>query len=354
MSYAVVEYTKPAEWDALVYSHPRGHLLQSWAWGELKGDFGWRPLRLAVVDAAGVPRAAAQVLIRGFMGLSVCYVPRGPLFADQTEANFVLCTALRHLARRHRAAFLRLEPNVLESDPEANELHSWLQVDGFRVADSLQPRSSLHLDLEPEPDRLFAAFARSHRADVRRSERAGVKVRVGTTPTDLDAFYTIMKVTAERAGFGVHSRAYYQRAWELGGDSARLLIASDASGADVAGFLVFAAGREGQYMYSGANAAGLKSYANYLLQWNAIRWARERGCQVYDFWGIPDAAARLLQACGDAERSAIEQELEAHPLYGVYLFKKGWGGRIVRYLPAYDQVYLAPAYWLWQKRQGGE
>ena len=80
----------------------------------------------------------------------------------------------------------------------------------------------------------------------------------------------------------------------------------------------------------------------------------ERGCQVYDFWGIPDAAARLLQARGDAEHSAIEQELEAHPLYGVYLFKKGWGGRIVRYLPAYDQVYLSPAYWLWQKRRGGE
>jgi lipid II:glycine glycyltransferase (peptidoglycan interpeptide bridge formation enzyme) len=243
---------------------------------------------------------------------------------------------------------------VLESDPEANGLHSWLQVAGFRVADSLQPRSSLHLDLAPEPDRLFAAFARTHRADVRRAERAGVTVRVGTTLADLEAFYTIMKVTAERAGFGVHSRDYYRRAWELVGESARLLIASDASGADVAAFLIFAVGHEGQYMYSGANAAGLKSYANYLLQWNAIRWVRERGCQLYDFWGIPDAAARLLDARDDAERSAIEQELEAHPLYGVYLFKKAWGGRIVRYLPAYDQVYLAPAYWLWQKRRRGE
>ncbi len=353
MTCAAVEYTNAADWDALVRGNPRGHLLQSWAWGELKSEFGWRPLRLAIVDRTGTPRAGAQILLRRFMGLSVCYVPRGPFFAGEPGVDGALCAALRRIARSSRAAFLRLEPNVLEGDAEANCLHSWLQVAGFRVADPLQPRTSIHLDLAPEPERLFAAFSKGHRADVRRAERTGVSVRSGAGAADLDSFYAIMEATSARADFGIHSRDYYRRAYERAGDAARLLIAADASGADVAAFLVFASGREAQYMYSGATAAGLKSGANHLLQWAAIRWARERGCVLYDFWGVPDAAAKLLVVT-DAERESAEKELEGHPLYGAYRFKKGWGGRIVRYLPAYDQVYLAPAYWLWQKRRRGE
>ncbi len=353
MAVAAVEYTTADAWDALVASHPQGHLLQSWAWGELKGEFGWRPLRFAVVDGAArtpYPRAAAQILIRRFLGLAVCYVPRGPLFAGDPVLDQALLGVLRRVARRQRAAFLRLEPNILESASLADVLHSQLQVAGFRVAEPLQPRTSIHLSLAPEPDRLFAAFSKGHRADVRRAERNGVAVRVGATAADLDAFYSMMQATAGRRGFGIHSRDYYRRAWELGGEAARLLVANQKDGGDTAAFLVFGAGREGQYMYSASTAEGLKSGANHLLQWHAIRWARERGCALYDFWGVPEVVAGLPSA-SEAEREQIEEQAKAHPLYGAYRFKKGWGGEVVRYLPAYDQVYLAPAYWLWRRRE---
>lgn len=349
MSYAVVEYTDRESWDCLLCSRLQGHLLQSWAWGELKGEFGWLPLRLAIVDAAGVPRAAAQLLVRRVLGLSVCYVPRGPVFSGDPGVDRVLLGALRRAARRHRAAFLRLEPDLLDGDPAAHAVHSRLQVAGYRAAEPLQPGASIHLDLAPEPDQIFAAFSKGHRADVRRAERTGVVVRVGATEADLDAFYTIMQATSARAGFGIHSRDYYLKAWRSAGDAARLLIACDADGADVAAFLIFAWGAEGQYMYSGANAAGLKSGANHLLQWHAIRWVRERGCRRYDLWGVPDAAGSLADA-DEAGRARIERDLAVHPLYGAYRFKKGWGGRVVRYLPAYDQVYLPPAYWYWRRR----
>lgn len=352
MSPAVVSYTSAAEWDTLIGQHPAGHFLQSWAWGELKGEFGWRPVRLAVVDDAGSPAAAAQLLVRRFMGLAVCYAPRGPLFSGRPELDEVLLAALRRVARGNRAAFLRLEPNVLTNEEPADTLNSRLQVAGFRLAEPLQPGTSIHLDLRPDPERLFAAFSKGHRADVRRAERQGVTVRVGSSSADLDAFYAIMEATAARAEFAIHSRDYHLRAWQIAGESARLLVASDPRGVDVAAFLVFGWGREAQYMYSGATAEGLKLGANHLLQWHALRWARERGCTRYDFWGVPEAAGRLVDA-PEAERVAVEAELQSHPLAGVYRFKKGWGGQVVSYLPAYDQVYLAPAYWLWRKRGGG-
>jgi lipid II:glycine glycyltransferase (peptidoglycan interpeptide bridge formation enzyme) len=345
---AVIEYTDPSAWDSLVKGQG-GHLLQSWGWGELKGQFGWRPLRLAVTN--GRATAAAQLLLRPLYGLSVAYVPRGPLFSGDELVNRALVQALRRISRRHRAAFLRLEPNILEGQPEANVLHSWLQVQRFTPSDPLQPRTSIHLDLAQSEDKLFAQFSKGHRADVRRAERNGVVVRVGTSDADLDTFYAIMDATSKRQQFGIHGRDYYAAAWQAFGDAACLLIA-EWQEQPVAAFLVFGWGDEAHYMYSGSNEAGLKQGANHLLQWHALRWAHSRGCRRYDFWGIPDAFGRMADAV-DAELPQLELAAKEHPLYGVYRFKKGWGGNVVRYLPAYDQVYLAPLYWLWQRRRGG-
>lgn len=346
---AVIEYTDAATWDALVAQHPQGHMLQSWAWGALKQRFGWQPLRVTVTNGASV--AAAQLLIRPLYGLSVAYVPRGPLLAAEETLNRGLIQALQRIARRRRAAFLRLEPNVLETGDDADTLNSWLQTQRFAPSEPMQPRSSIHLDLTPEPDKLFASFSKGHRADVRRAERNGVSVRVGESEADLDTFYAIMQATGERQAFGIHARAYYQTARSLFGDAARLLIA-EQSGSPLAAFLVFAWGREATYMYSGSTEAGLKQGANHLLQWHAIQWARERGCALYDLWGIPDAFGQMAHVAG-AELDRLEQAAKEHPLYGVYRFKKGWGGQVVRYVPAYDRVYLAPLYWLWQRRRGG-
>lgn len=346
----MVEHTDAAAWDALAATLPGGNLLQSWAWGELKGRFGWQPLRVAVTD--GTKTAAAQMLIRPLYGLSVAYVPRGPLFSGDPLLDRALLQALRRVARKRRAAFLRLEPNVLEGSPEANLLNSCLQVNRFRIADPLQPRSSIQLDLTPAPDKLFASFTKGHRADVRRAERSGVIVRVGANDADLDTFYRIMAATGARQLFGIHSRDYYARAWRLFGSAARLLIA-EQGGEAVAAFLIFGWGDAAQYMYSGSTEVGLKAGANHLLQWHALQWARERGCAVYDFWGIPDAFGQMAHASGD-ELAKLEETAKAHPLYGVYRFKKGWGGHVVRYLPAYDQVYLAPIYRLWQRRRSNK
>lgn len=344
---AIIEHTDAAAWDALVAQHPRNHLLQSWAWGALKQQFGWQPLRVAATSGAAV--AAAQLLIQRRYGLAVAYVPRGPLFSGEPALDQALLAALRGIARRRRAVFLRLEPNLLDGDPDAAALNSQLQTQGFTPAEPLQPRTSIRLDLGPAPETLFAAFSKGHRADVRRAERNGVTVRVGAA-ADLDTFYAIMAATSARQQFGIHARDYYATAWRLFGDAARLLLA-EHDGAAVAAFLIFGWGAEAQYMYSGSTDAGLKLGANHLLQWHALQWARERGCARYDFWGIPDAFGQMAQAEG-AELAALETAAKSHPLGGVYRFKKGWGGRVVRYLPAYDQVYLAPAYWLWQRRRG--
>lgn len=354
---AIVE-PDDATWDSFVQRHPRGHLLQSSPWGALKARFGWERRRVAIAGPQGL-LAGAQALFRRRFGLSVAYVPRGPLWADDEQIDERLLAALGRIARRERAVFLRLEPNICEDEPNAGARHSFLLLHGFQTADPIQPRSTLHLDLTPPEDRLLAAMSKGHRADIRRAAREGVGVRVGASVADLDAFYAIMQATSARAGFAIHSRDYYQAAWELlratnqpdGGDAALLLAERD--GVALAAFLIFAWAGAGLYLYSGATDEGLRSGANHALQWRALQWARERGCTVYDFWGIPDALGQAAAASDPNERTRLEAAAQADPLHGVFRFKKGFGGRIVRYLPAYDLPFSRALYAFWRRRFGG-
>jgi lipid II:glycine glycyltransferase (peptidoglycan interpeptide bridge formation enzyme) len=360
--FAIIE-PDATDWDAFTVRHPQGHLLQSSGWGALKQQVGWQARRVLVVGPGG-PRAGAQLLLRRRLGLSAAYVPRGPLFGDSSGVNALLA-ALDRLARSNRAVFLRLEPNVLEDDPLAGDLHSALLTEGFRPATPLQPHTSLHLDLSPAPEQLLTAISKGHRADIRRAARAGVGVRPGQGSADLAAFYAIMEQTGARADFAIHSRTYYQTAWELfqpnvaapgmerGAANGGQLFLADQNGATLAACMIFAWAGAGLYLYGGSTEAGLKSGANHALQWQAIQWARAHGCRLYDFWGVPDQFGRAALAADEAARARLEEQAKTDPLYGGFRFKKGFGGRVVRYMPAYDRVYMPPLYALWQRRVRG-
>lgn len=351
-SHSIAVHTDRAAWDELVEALG-GQPFQSWAWGELKSRFGWRPFRLSTTNGD----AAAQLLVRPYRGLAVAYVPRGPLLSNTTAADQPLLNEIVRIARSERAAFVRFEPDVLEDDPGAASLRATLAAARFRASDrTLQPRSSVRLDLARSEDQLMAAFSKGHRADIRRAERDGVTVRVGAPERDADVLHQMLVATNERKSFGFHSAAYYRLLLHSFEDAARLQIA-EMDGTPIAASLVLAWGRHGVYLAAGSNSAGLEHRAAHLLQWHAIRWARGLGALSWDLWGIADARGRfeLASAAGStpqAELDALEAAAKRDPLDGVYRFKKGWGGQVVRTVPAFDRVFIPPAYWFWQWRRG--
>lgn len=340
-----------ASWDAFVDAHPQGGLLQQSGWGALKSGFGWRARRLAVCDERGRLLAGASLLLRPRYGLSVAYTPRGPLLAGEPIVDQLLLTGLTRVARQARAVLLRLEPALSEAEPQAAALHSWLLLQGLRPVASIQPRSSIHVDLTRSEETILASCSKGHRADIRRAARAGLRVRVGET-VDLATFQALMESTGVRAGFGVHSAAYYRAAWQHFQPRARLLLAEQDEQV-VAAHLVFADAQAGLYLYSGADEAGLRTGANHLLAWEALRWARGLGCAHYDLWGIPDALGRAAVAPTAEARAVLEAAAASDPLFGVYRFKKGFGGHVLRYMPAYDRVLIAPLYHLALRRMSG-
>jgi peptidoglycan pentaglycine glycine transferase (the first glycine) len=345
-------------WDKFVADTSHGHLLQSWAWGELKDAFGWRALRVALWDQDRRSiLAGAQVLFRPLpvLPFSIAYIPKGPLL-DWSDA--ALCQrffqALHPLLHARRAAFLRIDPDLPESvsavvgeggesavseaaDTAAENtlfggLYSMaqglaaaqqLRSLGFRaVEDSIQPRRTIAVDLLPDEKAISLRQKPKWRYNAGLAARKGVTVRPAASVEDLRRWYALMRVTSERDRFAVHTFDYYQRAWELmkAAHQAELFLA-EHEGKLLAGIFVTLVGREGIYLYGASGNDGRNVMPNHLLQWEAMRWCKARGATLYDLWGI------------------AESEDPNDPMAGVYRFKRGWGGKMVRYIGSFDYIY---------------
>lgn len=192
------------------------------------------------------------------------------------------------------------------------------------------------IDLQGEEEQVLARMKQKTRYNIRLAQKKGVVVR----PTsDVEAFHQLLAVTAARDGFAAHSLEYYRRAYALFHplDQCELLQA-EVDGTPVAALMVFCHGPRAWYFYGASSDLHRERMPTYLLQWEAMRWARSQGCTHYDLWGVPDRDEADLEA---------GFETTSGGLWGVYRFKRGFGGRLVRSAGPWDRVYQPLIYRLY-------
>lgn len=350
-------------------------MLQSWRWGEFKKASGWSALRLVLKEgvgpsnngatSAGRPIVCGQVLFRSAprvpFPISIGYLPRGPVNLSPVQSDSQVAQAfwqgVHRAARKRGAIFLKVEPDIaLGEHVSRSEVDRKMAALGFRTSGRLQPARTIVLDLDKSEADLLAAMKPKTRYNLRLAGRRGVQVRRAETLADLQSFYGLLEVTGQRDEFGIHTFPYYEQMWRLygpeGSNTALVLLADHPDEVEreqgpIGGLLALRFGREAIYMYGASDNRGREHMPNYLLQWEAIRWAQQNGCQVYDFWGIPDAPPE-----DDVDNEQAAAANTRSGLRGVYWFKKGFGGREVDYPGAYDYVYKPVLYKLWMRWRG--
>lgn len=312
-------------WDSYLAAYPDAHLLQMSAWGALKARFGW------TVERIQGEKAGAQVLFRRLaLGLTLAYIPKGPI----GEWLPGLLPDLDALCRARGAFALKVEPDG-ECDPA---LEAALLARGFRHSPHpIQPGRTLLVPLNGDEEDILARMAQKTRYNIHLAERKGVRVRPWD---DLDAFGRMMQVTAERDAFAIHAPGYYRMVYDLfHALGACELLVAEAEGVPLAALMAFARGRRAWYFYGASTNLERSRMPTYLLQWEAMRWARRSGGTSYDLWGVPDADLQALEANFTRRQDG---------LWPVYRFKRGFGGRLVRSAGAWDRVYHRPAYLLYR------
>jgi peptidoglycan pentaglycine glycine transferase (the first glycine) len=318
-----------SSWNVFLSKHPEAHILQTPQWGELKSEFGWQ-----VAHVVAAP-AGAQVLLRRLPGgLKLGYIPRGPV----GEISAEVIEQADRICRQRGAIALKVEPDEPDSDAVRERMHGL----GFRPSThTIQPHRTLIVDLTPDEDEVLMAMHQKTRYNIRLSHRKGVSVRPWRDPA---GFGDMIARTAAREGFGAHAQRYYQRAYELfhARGNCELFLA-EYQGTPLASLMVFAYGSRAWYLYGASTTRERNRMPAYQLQWEAMRWAKARGCHTYDLWGVPDA---------DHERLEAEFTSRTDGLWGVYRFKRGFGGQLMRSAGAWDRPYKRPLYWLYRRFTG--
>jgi peptidoglycan pentaglycine glycine transferase (the first glycine) len=315
-------------WDQFIETrYPNAHLLQTAAWGELKASFNWSPRFFRIGDAG------AMLLFRRLpFGFSIAYIPRGPIGHSDWNSFWA---QIDGLCQQERAIFLRVEPEIWQP---ATAEHIIECLPGFVPSDqTVQPPSTIRVDLQASEDDILMAMKPKTRYNIRLAERKGVTVR---SSSDVGAFHRMMQTTGQRDGFGIHTLAYYQRAYDLfAPQGSCVLLIAEYKGQALAGLMAFKHGETAWYFYGASTDQERNRMPTYLLQWEAMRWAKRGDCKVYDLWGVPDYPENML------EKSFMER---SDGLWSVYRFKRGFSGDICRTIGAWERVYHKSMYKLYQ------
>lgn len=319
-------------WNKFLEKHPNAHLLQMGEWGELKSAFGWKPVRFILDDGTG-----AQILFRRLpFGLTLGYMPRPVISSQLLAVGRQFWREVDSICKQHRAVFLKIEPDLWE------EQSSIVKGQWSISPHNIQPPRTIIVGIKDDEEQILARMKQKCRYNIRLAEKKGVTVRAWD---DIHAFHEMLQATGGRDGFNVHSLQYYQRAYDLfhPHGTCELLVA-EYEGRPLASLMVFANGKRAWYVYGASNDRERNRMPTYLLQWEAIRWAKARGCEEYDLWGVPDEDEGTLEANFETRRDG---------LWRVYRFKRGFGGGLKRAAQALDRVYHPFLYKLYLWRMAG-
>ena len=314
------------QWEQFLQKNPDAHILQTSRWGELKAQYGWIP-KWVLAGNSG-----AQILIKKIpLGFSFAYIPKGPVGNNWDQ----LLSEIDRICELNKTIFLKVEPNIWVDELEGKEASL---LKGFiKSPQPIQPTRTIIVDIQGKEDEILARMKQKTRYNIRLSFRKGVLVKQSD---DIDVFFKLIQTTGQRDSFSVHSLDYYRKAYDLfSSDNECVLLIAEHENQPLAAMMVFARGKTAWYFYGASANRGRNLMPTYALHWEAIRWARARGCVQYDLWGVPNQDLEILEA---------EFMNRNDGLWGVYRHKRGFGGVLKQSIGSWDRVYKPVLYRLYK------
>ncbi|WP_035773301.1 peptidoglycan bridge formation glycyltransferase FemA/FemB family protein [Arthrobacter sp. Br18] len=272
------------EFGALADHHPDVlvPIEQTPAWGRFEAALGRKPFGIwAYRDADGILVATASFLrIQRRLRESLVVV-NGPVWftARTPAAERVLMHTVRHQFRHDDGAaplYVRMQVATPQL-PAAGPLeHGWYERE-------------IVVDLEPDEKALLAGFRPNARNSIRRARKAGVEIRSIPRKEWIAVFreelFPILQETAERDGFSSFDSTYYEAFLVQLADHAGLLVAYQ-DGRAVSWLITTLYRGHAVYYFAGSTDDARRTFAPYLLLWEAFRALKAAGARSCGLTGI--------------------------------------------------------------------
>lgn len=292
-----------------VVSHP----IQSWEWGEFREKTGIKVVRLGVFDEDQL-KAGYQLTVHPLPKLFrvIIYFPKGPL------PDKIMLEALKKIGLQKKAIFIKLEPNV----GSKQKITEFLLANGCRTGQPLFTRFTFQLDLTKTEEQLLAGMKPKTRYNIRLAQRYGVEVVRDNSPKAFEIYLKLLQETTRRQRFYAHTPQYHRLLWEtLASTDIYHLFLAKYKGRSLAAYIFFTFNNVLYYPYGASTRIHREVMAPTALFWEAIKFGKQKGCQIFDMWGTPGPNPNPKD-----------------PWFGFHRFKEGFGAQLVEFVGTYDLV----------------
>ena len=312
------------EVEEFLKTNKKTHFLQSPEWSSVKTE--WEKEFIVVKNKEGKISGTMSILLRKMpiFNRYIMYAPRGFVGdAHDQETLEELTNQAKKVAKKYRAFIFRMDPDISNDNDEFKKIALGL---GYKMKKNIkninqviQPKYVFRLDLKNKTEEdLLKSFTQKTRYNIRLSAKKGVTIREGTRD-DLKIFYEIMKKTGTRDDFSVRPLEYFKKIYDAMSPNYAKLIIAEYEGKAISAVLPILYGNKVWYLYGGSSNEHRNLMANYLLQWEMIKWGLNNECDTYDFRGV----------------SGFKNPKD--PQYGVYKFKKGFNGEFIEFV---NELYI--------------
>jgi FemAB-related protein (PEP-CTERM system-associated) len=254
-------------WTAYVLASPRAAVYHRYEWRNVNAAcFGHRSAYLAAMEGGRIvgvfPIVRVKSQLFGNIACSLPFVNYGGPCGDTDAIEQALVDAARPIVDEWRVDYL--------------EVRSRRPLDGLPTSEH---KVSMTLDLDPNPDVLFKAFSSAHRQDIRGGYKKGLTARIGGVELLAD-FYAVLSESWRDMGTPIYSISYLRTVAQTFPDLTRICVIY-AGSEPAAASLDMLAGETAEGLWLGSRGKFRRQYAGYVLYWEIIKNACERGLKRF-------------------------------------------------------------------------
>jgi len=313
-----------------IYNSVVDHPLQSWEWGEFRKTTGVKIERIGFFERGKLHKAFQATFHNvPFFNKPAAYFPKG-FMPDDDQIS-----ALKQIAKKHNALFIKMEPNVAQKVgiPSAhNKITKFLLKNDCVPGRPLFTKYTFQLDLTQTEEKLFSKLESKTRYNTRLAYKKGVRIYENSSKEGIEQYIDILKETTGRQGFYAHTPDYFRKMWKALSNSGMMRIFNAVYQDQVlVSWIMFIFNNKLYYPYGSSRSIHRNVMASNLMMWEMIKFGQKQGCTKFDMWGSlgPDPDKK-------------------NKWYGFHRFKKGYGGNLMEFLGTYDLVTNQPMYQLFQ------
>lgn len=350
---------------------PTNILTQTTFWGQLKRKQGFIPCAFELTVSKNLLYSSSNSLVKmnddilvliKYINENHCYayIPYGPKLEPDFENHGLFLEQLSEVLKRElpsNCVFIRYDlmwQNQWAVEEEYfDETGNWIgppqsKTQEFRVnfktenwnlkkcRNDILPKNTFFIDLTLKENDLLSNMRYNTRYSIRRALNKGVKIKEYSIE-QIDNWYNLYRETAIRQNLQMQHKEYFASILKnqdntKKGVNVKMLMA-ERDGVFLASMFLVISNKRATYLYGASSSDKKDLMASYALQWESLKIAKNLGCSEYDMFG---SAPNINQK---------------HPLRGIHIYKKGFGGDLFHRMGCWDYPYNHKIYELYKMHE---